>query len=99
MKSNKPITKVIEVEGEEKSILLDRLAIQMNITPKANINAPIKQSVLLSFKKCSEDGWIFNDDEYKVFEKDIMKSDDIDIQICVAQIEAALTEYVNKKDI
>ena len=98
MKSNNPITVPHPVnEGEE--ILLDRLAIVMNINAQASINAPITQSVLLNFKKCSSDGMIFNDEEYKLFEKDIMKSQDMDALICVAKIEAALTEFVNKKGI
>lgn len=96
MKSNKPIT-VPHPVNDGETILLDRLAIVMNINALASKCAPITQSVLLNFKKCSSDGWIFNDEEYKIFEKDIMKSQDEDIQICVAKIEAALTEYVNKK--
>lgn len=97
MKTNKPINKTITIDGEEKTFLLDRLAVVMSINAQASINAPITQSVLLNFKKCSSDGWIFNDEEFKLFEKDIMKSQDEDIQICVGKIEAALTEYVNKK--
>lgn len=97
MKSNKPITKTIEIDGVEKDILLDRLAIVLNVNAKAGLNAPISQSVLLNFKKCSADGWIFNDEETKIFEKDVAKSTDEDVLICFAKIEAALTEFVNKK--
>ena len=96
MKSNNPIEIDHPVNKDEK-ILLDRLAIVMNINAQAGINSPITQSVLLNFKKCSADGWIFNDEEYKLFEKDIMNTKDQDVLICIAKIEEALTEFVNKK--
>ena len=97
MKSNKPTTKTIQLDGEDKTINLDRLCIQMNVTPKAGLNSPITQSVLISFKKCSEDGWIFNDGEETIFVDNIAKCEDIDILTCFAKIDAALTELVNKK--
>ena len=97
MKSNKPIQKTITIEGEDKVINLDRLCIQMNVTPKAGLNSPITQAVLIDFKKCSENGWIFNDGEERMFVDDIAKCEDIDILTCFAKIDAALTELVNKK--
>lgn len=97
MESNNPITKTIKIGGEDKVINLDRLCIQMAVTPKSGLNSPITQSVLIDFKKCSEDGWIFNDGEERMFIDDIAKCEDVDILACFAKIDAALTELVNKK--
>jgi hypothetical protein len=112
MQSNKPITKTITTGASSYDIngnpvattsvekTFDRLAVDLTITGRpTNGNGAIITGGSIKFKKCTADGYITSKDEVRYSFPDISKCNDVDVLTAFSQIEAILTELVNKKDI
>lgn len=111
MQSNKPIEKEIttvnsyDINGKPLNVTttkktFDRLAVDFSIKAKAtNGNGPVVTFGSVSFKKCTDDGYITSKDEVKYSFPDISKCNDADVLIAFSKIEEILIELVNKKDI
>lgn len=114
MKSNKPITKEIKIINKEAGFningqpvdisiiekVFDRLAVDFTIKAKpTNGQGSVITTGSVSFKKCSDDGYITNQDIVKYSFPDILKCNDNDVIIAFSKIDEILTELVNKKGI
>lgn len=107
MKSNKPITKTIQIpltyneDGsvatfENKEILLDRLCCNVCLSPISS-GGIIKNSVVLTVKRNSPDGYIDIEPIKTYIFSDVANCGNSDILKVFDGIEVLLTELFNKE--